>query len=75
MGLSISDYMPLYARQILHAVVDSPQTLFKKEVMPLTAVNLQVKHALLTFSRIILVYYYKCCNLIGYSTRYLFIIR
>ena len=30
----------------------------------------------LTFiSRIILVYYCKCCNLIGYSTRYLFIIR
>ena len=27
------------------------------------------------FSRIILVYYCKCCNLIGYSTRYLFIIR
>ena len=26
-------------------------------------------------SRIILVYYCKCCNLIGYSTRYLFIIR
>ena len=27
------------------------------------------------FSRIILVYYCKCCNLIGYSIRYLFIIR
>ena len=26
-------------------------------------------------SRIILVYYCKCCNVIGYSTRYLFIIR
>ena len=26
-------------------------------------------------SRIILVYYCKCCNLIGYSTRYLFLDR
>ena len=26
-------------------------------------------------SRIILIYYCKWCNLIGYSTRYLFIIR
>ena len=30
---------------------------------------------LIVISRIILVYYCKCCNLIGYSTRYLFIIR
>ena len=28
---------------------------------------------LFIFSRIILVYYCKCCNLIGYSTRYLFL--
>ena len=27
------------------------------------------------FSRIILVYYCKCCNLIGYSSRYLFLDR
>ena len=39
MGLSINDYMPLYVRQVLHAVVDSPHTLFKKEVMLLVAVN------------------------------------
>ena len=30
---------------------------------------------IICFSRIILAYYCKCCNLIGYSTRYLFIIR
>ena len=30
---------------------------------------------LITISRIILVYYCKCCNLIGYSTRYLFLDR
>ena len=28
---------------------------------------------LYSISRIILVYYCKCCNLIGYSTRYLFL--
>jgi hypothetical protein len=28
-----------------------------------------------TISRIILVYYCKCCNLIGYSTHYLFLDR
>ena len=30
---------------------------------------------LCNISRIILVYYCKCCNLIGYSTRYLFLDR
>ena len=30
---------------------------------------------IITFSRIILVYYCKCCNLIDYSTRYLFLVR
>ena len=30
---------------------------------------------LIIFSRIILVYHCKCCNLIGYSTRYLFFDR
>ena len=29
----------------------------------------------IVISRIILVYYCKCCNLIGYSTRYLFLDR
>ena len=37
--------------------------------------NSEVLHVLIKFSRIILVYYCKCCNLIGYSARYLFIIR
>ena len=30
---------------------------------------------LILISRIILVYYYKCCNLIGYFTHYLFLDR
>ena len=30
---------------------------------------------ILHFSRIILVYYYECCNLIGYSTHYVFLDR
>ena len=34
-----------------------------------------LNHSIFNFSRIILVYYCKCCNLIGYSTHYLFIIR
>ena len=33
------------------------------------------KHALFIITRIILVYYCKCYNLIGYSTHYLFIVR
>ncbi len=33
------------------------------------------RNVIYLFSRIILVYYCKCCNLIGYSTRYLFLDR
>ena len=34
-----------------------------------------LRKALILISRIILVFYCKCCNLIGYSTRYLFLDR
>ena len=37
--------------------------------------TLMSKYILISVSRIVLVYYSKCCNLIGYSTRYLFLDR
>ena len=41
-----------------------------------TVISIVFKPFLIIFiSRIILVFYCKCCNLIGYSTRYLFLDR
>ena len=43
-------------------------------VTPQNSCKIFLATHIISFSRIILVYYCKCCNLIGYSTRYLFII-
>ena len=34
-----------------------------------------ISHSMYIFSKNLLVYYCKCCNLIGYATRYLFVNR
>ena len=46
--------------RLYRAIYDSNQSIYNKDILYL-------------FSRFILVYYCKCCDLIGYSTRYLFL--
>ena len=70
----INNYLPK-AKGIL-AIITEPEVNNCYTTIHINeAISLILVCALLEFSRIILVYYCKCCNLIGYSTCYLFLDR
>ena len=55
--------------------VGAASFVYENQVLVAGGCDNPVIEVLNLISRIILVYYCNCCNLIGYSTRYLFIIR